>query len=153
MAAVVIDRVDLEPFATIDPAKADAMIADALATAALIAPCINDVDFAYAAAAKAIIRGAIIRWNEAGTGALTQQQAGPFGQSVDNRPQRKGMFWPSEIEQLQSLCQSDQYSGAYMIDTLGCSTVHADVCSLYFGATYCSCGADLAGFPLWETSL
>ncbi len=30
-------------------------------------------------------------------------------------------------------------------------TTHADTCSLYFGATYCSCGADIAGFPLFES--
>ena len=30
-------------------------------------------------------------------------------------------------------------------------TAHAATCSLYFGATYCSCGADIAGFPLFES--
>lgn len=38
---------------------------------------------------------------------------------------------------------------AFTIDTLGTSTVHADTCSLNFGALYCSCGASIAGFPLW----
>ena len=39
---------------------------------------------------------------------------------------------------------------AYSFDTISTSVVHAATCSLYFGATYCSCGADIAGFPLFE---
>lgn len=40
---------------------------------------------------------------------------------------------------------------AFDIDVVTLSAVHADVCSLNFGAAYCSCGADIAGFPLFET--
>jgi hypothetical protein len=41
--------------------------------------------------------------------------------------------------------------GAFALD-LGASYVvtHANVCSLNFGALYCSCGADIAGFPIFE---
>ena len=39
---------------------------------------------------------------------------------------------------------------AFGVDTVGTATVHQPWCSLMMGATYCSCGADLAGFPLWE---
>lgn len=104
MAAVSLEPSDLTPFATIDSAKAQAMIDDALALAARVAPCILDDDFEYAAAAKAILRGAVLRWNDSGSGALQSQTAGPFGQTLDTRQQRKGMFWPTEIEQLQELC-------------------------------------------------
>lgn len=38
---------------------------------------------------------------------------------------------------------------AFSIDTVGTSVTHQPWCSLTFGA-FCSCGADLAGFPLWE---
>lgn len=41
-------------------------------------------------------------------------------------------------------------SAAFDIDTVSTSVIHADTCSLNFGATYCSCGADIAGFPLFE---
>jgi hypothetical protein len=102
---------DLLPFSpSIDSAKAAAMIEDALALAARVAPCINDPDFAYPEAAKAIIRGAILRWDEAGSGALQAQTAGPFGQTLDTRQQRRGMFWPSEINDLTSLCSSSASS-------------------------------------------
>ena len=147
--AVFLTPADLAPFADIDEAKATAMIEDAMALAARVAPCITDSDFALDAAARAIIRGAILRWHEAGTGALQQQQAGPFGQTIDTRQQRRGMFWPSEIEQLQDLCRTATESGAFTVDSVATGVTHSLTCSLYFGATYCSCGADLAGFPLF----
>lgn len=152
MPAVTVVPSDLSPFAAIDAVKAQAMIDDALALAARVAPCILETTFTYGTAAKAIIRGAILRWNEAGTGASTSLQAGPFGQTLDTRQTRKGMFWPSEIEQLQELCRGDALLGAFNVDTLAYSVpVHANICALNFGGLYCSCGAVLTGlFPLYE---
>ena len=109
---------DLAPFATIDAAKADAMIEDAEAMALLAAPCIAADGFAYGSAVKAILRGAVLRWNEAGTGALQAQNAGPFGQTLDTRQERRGMFWPSEIVALQSLCANNQ-GGVYSVSLAG----------------------------------
>lgn len=83
---------------------ADSMIEDAEALAVLVAPCITEAGFAFTAAVKAILRGALMRWNDSGTGALQAQTAGPFGQTLDTRQERRAMFWPSEIEQLQNLC-------------------------------------------------
>lgn len=151
MAAVSLIPADLAPFATIPEAKALAMIEDALAMAARVAPCIITDEFEYTAAAKAILRGAVLRWHDAGSGAVTQQQVGPFGQSIDTRQQRRGMFWPTEIEQLQDLCRGPEApSGAFDVDTVGYGTAHAAWCSLVFGATYCSCGYDIAGYPIFE---
>ena len=45
---------------------------------------------------------------------------------------------------------TDAGGQAYAVDTVGTSTTHVDWCSLAFGATYCSCGADLAGSPIYE---
>lgn len=95
---------DLEPFASIDATKAAVMIEDAEAMAVLVAPCIAAQGFTNAAAVKAILRGAILRWNDSGSGAFQSQNAGPFGVSMDTRQERRGMFWPSEITQLQGLC-------------------------------------------------
>lgn len=152
MPAVSLLVSDLAPFATIDPVKAQAMIDDALALAARVAPCITEGDFPYAGAAKAILRGAILRWNEAGTGAFQSTQTGPFGASVDTRQVRRGMFWPSEIDQLQDLCASAKTGKAFNVDTVSTTAiVHADICALNFGALYCSCGAVLTlSYPLWE---
>ena len=127
MAAVSLSVDDLTPFASINEEKAEAMIADALALAARVAPCITDEEFAYPDAAKAIIRGAILRWNEAGTGALSAQSSGPFSQTVDTRQQRRGMFWPSEITQLQELCRDGDTAGqAFTIDTTPAVAFGAD---------------------------
>lgn len=147
-----ISTTDLGPFATIETAKANAMIADAEAMAKLVAPCITDVEFEHEDAVKAILREAILRRNDAGSGAVTTQTAGPFSQAVDTSRPRRGLFWPSEIEQLQDLCSDTGNSGAFSVDTVANGViVHADVCSLNFGADYCSCGAILTGaWPLWE---
>lgn len=151
-----IELADLAPFAEIDSVKAMAMIDDATATAVLAAPCLADDDLTpqQIAAVRAVLRGAILRWNDAGSGAVTQQSAGPFAQTLDTRTQRKSMFWPAEIEQLQNICKgTTDDTGAFSIDTVACGTViHADICSINFGADYCSCGAVLTGlFPLYET--
>jgi hypothetical protein len=109
---------DLAPFATIDTAKAEAMIDDAEAMALLAAPCIAADGFAYGTAVKAILRGAVLRWNDSGSGALQAQTAGPFGQTLDTRQERRGMFWPSEIVSLQSLC-ADSQGGVYSTSLAG----------------------------------
>lgn len=41
-------------------------------------------------------------------------------------------------------------SGAFAIDMIGAGTMHLPWCSLMFGATYCSCGVDIAGTPIFE---
>jgi hypothetical protein len=123
MPAVVLVPADLAPFAVIDSVKAQAMIDDAMARAARFAPCILTPDFAYEGAALAILRGAILRWNDAGSGAYTSKQetAGPFSlsQGIDSQPPRRSLFWPSEITELQDLCKGPEVSGAYSVDTVG----------------------------------
>ena len=104
------------------------------------------------AEAKLVLLGAVKRWAEAGAGAFQQQSAGPFGVTVDTRQRTGFNLWPSEINDLQALCRAAS-SGAFGIDTVSqVSGLHADWCSLYFGALYCSCGADIAGYPIFEQS-
>lgn len=107
---------DLTPFAPdIDESKAELMIEDAMALAARVAPCINDEDFAYPGAAKAVLRGAILRWNEQGTGAGPALVAGIFQQTPNSQP-RRNLFYPSEIAELQSMCGGGR-GKAFAIDT------------------------------------
>jgi hypothetical protein len=147
-----INPSDLAPFADIEAAKAAAMIEDAEAQATLTAPCLSDLaaDDPKRSAVKSILRGAILRWDEAGSGAVTQRQVGPFGQTIDTRQQRRSLFWPSEIEQLQGLCASGEKAKAFAVDTVAAASLHLPWCSLNFGATYCSCGVDIAGEPIYE---
>ncbi len=109
---------DLTPFATIEMSKAEAMIEDAEAMALLAAPCITAVGFEYATAVKAILRAAVLRWNDTGSGAAQTVQSGPFAQTLDTRQDRRGMFWPSEIVALQSLC-ADSQGGVYSTSLAG----------------------------------
>lgn len=123
---VFLTTADLTPFAEIDAAKAQAMIDDAEAMAMLAAPCITAEGFTNTAAVKAILRGAVIRWNDSGSGALQAQTAGPFGQTLDTRQERRGMFWPSEIVQLQNLC-ADSQGGVYTVSLAGPDPDDADL--------------------------
>ena len=104
---------DLTPFAEIDQAKAAEMIADAEAWAVMAAPCLKTPEFQadadMAAAVKSVIRQAVLRWHEAGTGAVQTQVSGPFSNTVQYQA-RRGMFWPSEITQLRDLCA--EFTGA-----------------------------------------
>lgn len=144
MPAVTIAPADLAPFAEIPEDKAEAMIADALAMAELVAPCIATAEFSHAGAAKAILRGAILRWHEAGQGGVQSLQAMSFGQTFDTRQTRRAMFWPSEIEQLQKMCSNGTDRGVWSIDTLSMdSSRHITACSINTGGGHCSCGAVL----------
>jgi hypothetical protein len=41
-------------------------------------------------------------------------------------------------------------SGAFTLDMLATDSIHLAWCALNFGALYCSCGADIAGEPIYE---
>lgn len=148
---------DLAPFAEIAEAKAQAMIDDCLAMAVKIAPCLKDDSFSDVAAVRAILRRAVLRWDATGaTGARTQLSmgAGSFNQAETTEVRTsRGLFWPSEIKDLQDLCKT-QNEGAFAIDTApGTSyTAHLDWCNLplSYGTLPCSCGASIAGHPIYE---
>lgn len=117
MAVTLTYTEDLAPFVPdLDPGKAALMIEDALALAARAAPCIEESDFAEVAAAKAIIRGAILRWAEAGQGSGMQMLAGPYQMNVTPQ-QRRNLFWPSEINELSALCGTTAHK-AFSIGTI-----------------------------------
>lgn len=158
----IITREHLTPFACIDDEVAAAMIEDAIAQASLAAPCITDESVtmtdAQVAAVRAILRRAILRWHETGVaGTVTTQAAGPFNQTITTT-QRGGLFWPSEIADLQAVCKSvsGPSSGsqrAFNVDQITHATGygHQPWCSRTWGWG-CSCGANLTReeYPLWE---
>lgn len=159
MPAVTLTLDDLTDFADIPAGKAQKMIDSAVARAARVAPCILDdtLSVSNGEAAKGVIRDAILRWHDSGSGALSQrsQQAGAFGlqESYDTRQRRQSLFWPAEIEELEAICRDHtgaETSGVFSIDTApGLYGHHADWCAINFGANYCDCGADIAGYPIF----
>jgi len=154
MPALTITPADLAPFAEIEESKAEAMIEDALALAGQVAPCLTDDNLSpqKAAAAKAILRRAILRWNDQGSGAVMSQTALAFGQTIDTRQQSsRGLFWPSEITDLQDICKSDPDNTIWSYDMISAASPHAPTCAANLGANYCDCGVYLTGtVPLWN---
>jgi len=41
-------------------------------------------------------------------------------------------------------------SGAFSLDMVGGASVHLAWCTLMLGGNYCSCGVDIAGYPIYE---
>jgi hypothetical protein len=130
----------------------DFMVAGANAKASRVAPCLSEAPTEdQIAEARLVLLGAVKRWAEAGSGALASQTAGPFGQTIDTRQRTGYHLWPSEITDLQGICSSGTPSReAFSIDTAPAYSSHLPWCSLSMGAAYCSCGADIAGEPIYE---
>jgi hypothetical protein len=139
---------DLAPFADIEPVKAAAMIADAETMAVLVAPRLDtlEADSPHIASVRAVLRGAILRWHESGSGAITQTAVGQISQTI---APRRSIFWPSEIEQLRSIGDDTDTDKAFAVDTAPSLWSHSPICSVYFGAA-CSCGYDIALEPIYE---
>lgn len=151
----LIEVADLLIFSpSIDGEKAQAMIDDALAMASLAAPCINDVDFTYPDAAKAIIRSAILRWDEQGAAGRIQvtDSMGPFSHAESyQQPVRRALFSAPEIQQLQALCKSSQAGRAFEVDSTpagaGVGVVNAydyEYAAMWYG------GDPLLGYDMWS---
>lgn len=121
------------------------------ARASRVAPCLADAEVTddQVAEAKLVLIGAVIRWSQAGSGALQSQTAGPFGVTLDTRQRGGFNLWPSEISQLQDICRNGSDSQAFSVDTVSSAGQHSPICSVYFGGD-CSCGAVLAGQPIYE---
>lgn len=132
-----------------------AMVAGANAKASRVAPCLTSAypvpDEGQLAEALLILIGAITRWTQAGSGAFQQQAAGPFSVTMDTRQRTGYNLWPSEIADLQAICKAGADRAPFAVDTVAGGAAHSLSCSVYFGGA-CSCGADIAGGPLYESA-
>lgn len=86
---------------------AELFIRDAIAMAVTIAPGLKTADQDTQDAAAGVIRGAIVRWAESGSGGVASQAKtmGPFTTQESYR-QRSSMFFPSEEALLKRLADS-----------------------------------------------
>lgn len=117
---VILSEEDLSPFADIDAAKSEAMIDDVEALAFRAAPCLRTADEeGVTAAAKAILRGAVLRWHESGVTSYTAQTSGPPGYPIDPLRERRNLLWPSEVAALQELCAAVGSVGVFTVSMAG----------------------------------
>jgi hypothetical protein len=76
-------------------------------------------------------------------------QVGPFGRQITyTKGTRDKAPWLTKAD-LEALAPYRCDNKAFSVDTAATSGSHAETCSLWLGATYCSCGADIAGSPLY----
>lgn len=76
-----------------------------------------------------------------------QESTGPFSQTF--KPVNPaGDFYLTKSEKTALGAGVQKAFGVQIAG--GFTTVHLAWCSLNFGATYCSCGADIAGEPIYE---
>ncbi len=103
----------------LEDGPAQRLIDGTLARAALVAPCILTDEFAYGAAASAILVDVILRRLEVGVGSAVQTEtAGPMSRTFFASSGR-ALFWPAEITELQALCaQSAQDQTGVASDVL-----------------------------------
>jgi hypothetical protein len=152
------------PFATLDdlkarwpdfPAGADAhatvLLEDASQFILDTVPTAGDATVTEATRRRivcAVVRRAMpIPGAEAGYSSI-QQAAGPFSQTV-TPVNPSGDFYLTKLERR---ALGNGTVKAFGADVVGVSAVqHYPWCNLNFGATYCSCGADIAGFPIYES--
>lgn len=68
-----------------------------------------------------------------------------------NDPEFVRALYARYRDQLERLKRWSGTSGsAFTLDAVGLDTIHLPWCNLNFGAEYCSCGADIAGYPIYE---
>lgn len=74
--------------------------------------------------------------------------------SVDDasssRTYRSGKGRVTILEEWWSLLSPAEDGGAFVIDALGLASAHLPWCTLSLGGEYCSCGVDIAGYPIYE---
>lgn len=91
------------------------------AKASRVAPCLaGNPSSDLLAEARLVLIGAVKRWAEAGSGAFSQQTAGPWSVSTDTRQKASGFtLWPTEVAELRELCadSGDSSGKAFQVDT------------------------------------
>lgn len=106
------------------------LVEDVLARAVGLVPALGDkLTDAQIAVAKAVIRKAVARWADSGSGGVTtkSQTAGPFqtSETFEARGDRP-LFYDSEIDELRNLFRVEgediKKGKAYSLDPVICAT-------------------------------
>lgn len=70
--------------------------------------------------------------------------------ATSSRTYRSGKGRVTILDEWWDLLSPEESLSVFTIDTVGFGSGHAPWCSTVFGAEYCSCGADIAGYPIYE---
>ncbi|MGQ3385290.1 hypothetical protein [Glutamicibacter sp. TV12E] len=109
MAFLDLTPEDLIPLdSTLTTAKAEILIADTVARAyGLVPELAEDLTALQASASKAILRKAILRWHQTGSGALVQRSestgAYSVSETVDTKSSDRAIFTQAELKELRGL--------------------------------------------------
>jgi hypothetical protein len=94
----------------------------------------------------AVVRRAMPASGEVGYSSI-QEATGPFSQTF-TPVNPSGDFYLTKLERR---ALGDGATKAFGVQVAGIGAVqHLPWCALNFGAAYCSCGADIAGYPIYE---
>lgn len=94
----------------------------------------------------AMVKRAMLAGTDQAVAASIQQTAGPYSQSTTFANPTGDLYLTSGERRM--LKGSPQQAFTVSMAS-GYGRAHAISCSLRFGATYCSCGSDIAGFPIY----
>lgn len=67
-----------------------------------------------------------------------------------SRTYRSGKGRVTILEDWWALLSPDEDGGAFVLSLAGTSSNHLPWCAATLGANYCTCGADIAGTPIYE---
>ena len=73
-----------------------------------------------------------------------------LGDASVSKTYRSGKGRVTILDEWWDLLAPAAQGGAFTLDMVNTTTTHLDWCSINFGALYCSCGADIAGYPIYE---
>lgn len=111
---------DLAPLIETDPERLAVLIADAETFAVMAAPPLatpTDLSDTQRAQVKTVLRRAVVREADSGTGAKITEQAGPYGYTVDTRTAgRVSFLTDDEQDALRSIVGLTRSHAAFTVD-------------------------------------
>lgn len=107
-----------------------------------------DADAIDAAKLDYVIREAVVAHIKKPDDATQVTTSVDDGQT--SKSYRSGKGRVTIVDEWWTLLGLTEPDGAFAINTVGTSSAHLPWCALMFGAVYCSCGADVAGAPIYE---
>lgn len=109
-----------------------------------------DVDTIDTAKLDYVVREAVVAHVRRPDDATTVTVSVDDGQS--SKSYRSGKGRVSILDEWWSLLGLTEPDGAFAFDMAPTVSAHLAWCAITLGANYCSCGVDIAGYPIYELS-